>query len=94
MTSWPVAASHTFTVWSKLAEARRRPSGLKQTLVTPSVCPSRVRISGPVAASQTFTIWSLLAEARRRPSGLKHTLVTASRCPRRVSKSAWQSRLR
>jgi hypothetical protein len=30
--SWPVAASHTFTVPSRLAEARRWPSGPKATL--------------------------------------------------------------
>jgi hypothetical protein len=30
--SWPVAASHIFTVWSLLAEASRCPSGLKATL--------------------------------------------------------------
>src|SRR5262249_3123792 len=32
--SCPVAASHTFTVWSALALARHLPSGLKTTLVT------------------------------------------------------------
>ena len=42
--SWPVAASHTFTVRSPLAEASRLPSGLNATLMTP-VCPLRVRVS-------------------------------------------------
>ena len=45
--SWPVAASQTFTVPSTLAEAIRLPSGLNATLLTPSVCPLRVRISSP-----------------------------------------------
>ena len=54
--SWPVAASHTFTVPSSLAEARRLPSGLNATLMTAPVCPLRVRASWPVAASHTFTV--------------------------------------
>ena len=47
--SWPVAASHTFTVLSQLAEASRWPSGLNATLLTLLVCPLRVSISWPVA---------------------------------------------
>ena len=47
-------ASHTFTVLSSLAEARRLPSGLKHTLVTYLVCPLRVRATCPVTASCTF----------------------------------------
>ena len=82
--SWPVAASHTFTVLSPLAEASRWPSGLNATLLTSSVCPLRVRVSWPVAASHTFTVPSRLAEARRLPSGLNATLVTCSVCPLRV----------
>jgi hypothetical protein len=37
--SWPVAASHTFTVLSQLPLTMRLPSGLNATLVTPAVCP-------------------------------------------------------
>ena len=54
-----MAVSHTLTVWSVLAEARRRPSGLYATPYDPVVCPLRVRRSWPVAASQTFTVWSI-----------------------------------
>src|SRR5207253_1292979 len=54
--SWPVAASHTFTVWSHEPLARRLPSGLKATLVTALVWPLRVRTSWPVAASHTLTV--------------------------------------
>ena len=46
--SWPVAASHTFTVLSQLPVAMRLPSGLNATLLTRPVCPLRVRISWPV----------------------------------------------
>jgi hypothetical protein len=69
-----VAASHTFTVPSQLAEANRRPSGLKATLVAFALCPWRVRAFWPVATSHTFTDLSPEALARRRPSGLKATL--------------------
>src|SRR5262249_35094197 len=41
-------ASHTFTVRSALAEARRRPSGLNATPLTGPVCPLRVRVSRAV----------------------------------------------
>ena len=41
-TSWPVAASQSFTVLVQLAEAMRRPSGLNATLLTPSACPREV----------------------------------------------------
>ena len=36
---WPLSASQSRTVLSSLAEARRLPSGLKATLVTPSSWP-------------------------------------------------------
>ena len=52
------------------------PSGLNATLLTPPVCPLRVRVSCPVAASHTFTVPSQLAEASRLPSGLNATLET------------------
>jgi hypothetical protein len=38
--SRPVSASHTFTVWSCEALARRLPSGLEATLRTPSRVPA------------------------------------------------------
>jgi hypothetical protein len=44
-------ASHTLTVWSALALARRLPLGLKATLETSLVCPWRVGVSWPVAPS-------------------------------------------
>ena len=80
--SRPVAASHTFTVLSPLAEARRLPSGLKHTLKTAPLCPLRVKVSCPVAACHSFTVPSALAEARCLPSGRKHTHRTLSVCPR------------
>ena len=65
--------SHTFTVASKLAEARLRPSGEKCTEKTTPVCPSSVLRSFPVRASHTLTVLSALAEARLRPSDEKLT---------------------
>src|SRR5579864_9449827 len=56
--SLPGCTSHTFTVWSLEALARRLPSGLKQTLLRRSVCPLRVRSSCPFSASYTFTVLS------------------------------------
>jgi hypothetical protein len=44
----PLRASHTFSVLSQLAEAKRWPSGLKATLVTPLVCPLSVMSSWPL----------------------------------------------
>ena len=43
--SWPLSASHTFTVLSWLPLTMRLPSGLNATLMTAPVCPLRVRIS-------------------------------------------------
>src|ERR1700686_1933379 len=71
--------SQILIVLSALAEARRLPSGLKETLLTAHECPLRVLTSWPVSASQTFTVLSALAEARRLPSGLKQT--TEAACP-------------
>ena len=51
------------TVLSKLAEARREPSGLNPAPLTSLVCPLSVKHSWPVAASQTCTVWF---EAPRR----------------------------
>ena len=79
---WPVSASHSRTVWSSLAEARRCPSGLNATLVTAPVWPvSGAPIGWPVSAFHSRTVWSSLAEARRCPSGLNATPFTASVWP-------------
>ena len=54
--SWPLAASHTFSVPcnpSKLPLTIRRPSELNATLVTVLVCPFSVSDSCPVAARPT-----------------------------------------
>src|SRR5207253_1138009 len=79
--SWPVTALHTFTVLSSEPLARRVPSGLKATLLTPAVCPLSMRVSWPVAASHIFTVPSPEPLARRLPSGLKATLLTPAVCP-------------
>jgi hypothetical protein len=71
-------ASQTFTVLSAEALARRRPSGLKHTLKTLSVCPLRVsasRRSGRPKPSPSGL-------PRRWPSGLEHAPVTPpASCP-------------
>src|SRR5262249_25956525 len=51
--SWPVWASHIFTVLSRDELARRFPSGLNATWVTLSVCALRERSSSPVCAPPT-----------------------------------------
>ena len=59
----------------------REASGLKATLKTQPVCPSRVRRSCPVSASHMRTVLSSPAEASIRPPapltgrGLKATLL-------------------
>ena len=77
--SWPLAASHTFTVLSALPLTIRLPSGLKATLITASVWPLSVSISWPLVASHTFSVLSSLPLAIRFPSGLKATLIHADR---------------
>ena len=79
----PSAALQTRTVRSRLAEARRRPSGLKDTPTTGPRWPRRVRIDWPVVRSQIRTVVSKLPEARRCPSGLKATATTRRSCPLR-----------
>src|SRR5262245_8663764 len=82
--------SHRRTILSPLAEARREPSGLKTTLYTQPVCPSRGALNScPVVASHRRTVSSALAEARREPSGLKATLTTAAVCPSRGWPTGW-----
>src|SRR5205823_5838684 len=63
--------SHTFSVRSEEALARRFPSGLNATLLTPSLWPLSVASSWPVCMSQSFTVLSHDALARHLPSGLK-----------------------
>src|SRR5262249_53933759 len=97
--SRPVAASHTFTVPSSEALARRWPSGLKATLVTPPAWPWRGRpglprrhphhLTSPGRASSTKRkglgfMGFPVALARRWPSGLKATLVTQFAWPLRL----------
>src|SRR5438552_1166425 len=81
-------ASHTFTVLSALALARRLPSPLNATLLTMCVCPLSERISWPLAASHSFTVPPAAALARRLPSLLNATQVTVSLCPLR-EKTSW-----
>ena len=50
--SWPVWASQTFSVLSRLPLTIRFPSGLKLTLMTASECPLSVSVSG---FGRTFT---------------------------------------
>src|SRR5262249_13203546 len=78
-------ASHTLTVLSQLALARRLPSGLKASLPTLPVWPWRVKWGSPgLVTSQTLTVWSQPPEASRVPSGLNTTLRTWSVCPPRL----------
>src|SRR5262249_3226783 len=91
--SFPLWASHTFTVLSLEPLPRRFQSGLKATLASlPKspllTCPLRARSSCPVCASHTFTVWSAEPLARRLPSGLKAKLVTALVCPLK-ERSSW-----
>ena len=83
--SWPLSASHTFAVLSRLPVRMRRPSGLNATLVTQSVCPLRAKSSWPLAASHTFAVLSWLPVRMRRPSGLNATLVHRPVCPTKVA---------
>ena len=58
------------------------PSGLKATLDTAAVWPSKGLPTGcPVVRSHRRTVRSSLPEARRMPSGLKATLHTAAVWP-------------
>src|SRR6516165_1233616 len=80
--------SQTFTVLSKLAEARRSCflSGLNATQFTTPLWPVKVWIgSPPVLASQSFTLVSSPPEATHRPSGLNATPQTGAAWPRRVN---------
>src|SRR5258706_592364 len=82
--SCPLAASQTFTVWSKLPEARRFPSGLHDTTQIMPPWLGSVRITCPLVTSQTLMVLSRLSEARNFPSGLHVTEVTKLVCSLRV----------
>ena len=74
-----MAASQSRRVLSHEPETMRRPSGLKATDQTSSVCPWRGEPIGlPVAASQSRRVLSSDPVTMRRPSGLKATELTVS----------------
>src|SRR5438132_240262 len=66
----PVAASQTIALRSWLAEATQRPSGLKATPRTVSVCPCRRSRCLPVAGFHTLPVAALPAQARCRAPGV------------------------
>jgi hypothetical protein len=92
--SSPLATSHSLSVLSSLAESRRVPSGENATERTPTVCPSKLRISWPLAVSQSLILSLVssnmtfaLPETRHVPSGEKATDSTPSECPSKVRMS-------
>jgi hypothetical protein len=66
-----VAARHSFTTLSSLADARVLPSVENATDLTRRRCPLKVIISSPVAESQSLTVRSRLDEASLWLSGEK-----------------------
>src|SRR5262249_5578015 len=85
-------------VVSKLAEARRFPSGLKATADTGSGWPRMVRIDLPVAGFQLFTVVSMSAEARYGVTGncssLNRMRAIVARIWRKwLSRRSWKGRL-
>ena len=83
--SWPVAGSHTFTVWSWLAEAIREPSGLNATLETGPVCPLSVRVSLPVSRVPNLHRLVVAGGGELGAVGAERHAVTPTVCPLRVS---------
>ena len=79
--SCPVAASHTFTVPSRLAEASRLPSGLNATLVDTAGVPLEGEGFLPGRGVPHLHRPVPLAEASRLPSGLNATLLTSLGVP-------------
>ena len=65
----------------ELADAKRLPSSLKATLVTPFVCPFNVIITWPFVASHTFAVQSWLPDTNCFPSALNATHLTGAVCP-------------
>ena len=75
----PLAASHTFAVWSRLAVASRLPSGLQATLLTRVAWPRKVSTSLPVCGVPHLRRLVITpAVASRLPSGLQATLDTVA----------------
>ena len=64
-TSSILAARHSFTTLSSLADATVLPSLENATDLTRRRCPLKVIISSPVTGSQSLTVRSRLAEASR-----------------------------
>ena len=64
--SYSQSSSQSRSVLSSLPERQKRPSGLKATEVTVSVCPSNVRTHWPVEASQSRSVLSPSSEASRK----------------------------
>src|SRR5262249_34856017 len=87
--SWPVWASHTFTVLSAEPLAKRLPSGLKATHQIASVCPLNENRSWPTWSSQSFSDFPATL-AKPLPSGLKATPKPAS-LRERSSRLVWAS---
>ena len=86
-TSWPVSASHTFTVLSRAPPLTMRlPSGLNATLRDAAgVSLEGEELPGPLSASHTFTVTVItLPLTMRLPSALNATLLTWLVCPLRV----------
>ena len=87
--SAPVAASHSFSVLSPLPDSTRAPSAENATDMTPSECPSKVRISAPVAASHSFSVLSSLPDSTRAPSAENATELTPPKCGMFGTISTW-----
>lgn len=72
--------SQSLIVWSWLAVARTRPSGLKAAEVTRPVCPVSGRPAGRrVATSQSWTCSLPVVPASNPPPGLNASAATSSR---------------
>lgn len=83
--------SHTRTELSIDEDATRLLSGLKDRLVTLSVCPLRSLNKVPDAKSHSFTRWSSPADAKYLPFGEKASDSTGPRWPvkRRTDAPCW-----
>lgn len=88
---WEFRMSHTRTELSMDDDATRLLSGLKDRLVTLSVCPRRSLNSVPDAKSHSFTLWSSPADAKYFPLGEKASDSTGPRWPvkRRTDAPCW-----
>ena len=79
-----VATSHKRSVPSRLALANKRPSGLKATSLTQSVCWSNNATCSPLSTRQTRTEPSRLPVASKLPSGLNEDVMIQPLCPLRL----------